>query len=162
MKEVDWNFFRIYFFLAENERLQGVKKDNNLPNSVKSRGIVMLTRKLLYIGRRKLNLATYLATQRSFSATCLPQMTLRCNSMSTMRGQNSQQHSSQQSRLNSRLQQKIGRSHSTHSHLLDDVGEDLLEDEKEEVTKLTSRFLHTGGMAHQVDHLMFFVILCHL
>jgi len=30
------------------------------------------------------------------------------------------------------------------------VGEDLLEDEKEEVTKLTSRFLHTGGMAHQV------------
>ena len=158
MKEVDWNFFRIYFFLAENERLQGVKKDNNLPNSVKSRGIIMLTRKLLYIGRRKLNLATYLATQRSFSATCLPQMTLRCKPMSTMRGHNSQRHSSQQSRL----QHEIGRSHSTHSHLLDDVGEDLLEDEKEEVTKLTSRFLHTGGMAHQVDHLMFFVILCHL
>ena len=118
----------------------------------------MLTRKLLYIGRRKLNLATYLATQRSFSATCLPQMTLRCKPMSTMRGHNSQRHSSQQSRL----QHEIGRSHSTHSHLLDDVGEDLLEDEKEEVTKLTSRFLHTGGMAHQVDHLMFFVILCHL
>ena len=81
--------------------------------------------------------------------------------MLTMQKHNSQ-NLSQQSGLNTRLQREMGRSHSTHSHLLDDVGEDLLEEEKEEVTELTSRFLHTGGMAHQVNHLLFLVNLCPL
>ena len=121
----------------------------------------MITRKLLYSGRRKLYLATCAATQRPFSASGLPPMILRCKPMLIMQKQNSK-YLSQQSRSNTRLQHETGRSHSTHSHLLDDVGEDLLEEEKEEVTKLTSRFLHTGGMAHQVNRLLFLVNLCPL
>jgi len=40
--------------------------------------------------------------------------------------------------------------YSTHSSLLEAVGEDMLEEEKEELANLTSRFLHSGTMAHQV------------
>ena len=51
----------------------------------------------------------------------------------------------------------------------EEVGDGVEEEEQgeeeegeEEVTKLTSRFLHSGGMAHQVYSLLFFVTLCHL
>ena len=67
----------------------------------------------------------------------------------------SRQNLGQQSRLDSRIQHEIRRAQSTDSHLLEAVGEDLLDEEKEEVTELTSRFLHTGSMAHQVNHLIF-------
>jgi len=90
----------------------------------------MLTRKLLYNGTSKLNFATFPAIQRL--------------------AMHSRQILGQQSRLDSRIQHEIRRAQSTDSHLLEAVGEDLLEEEKEEVTKLTSRFLHTGSMAHQV------------
>ena len=43
--------------------------------------------------------------------------------------------------------------YSTHSSLLEAVGEDMLEEEKEELANLTSRFLHSGTMAHQVERL---------
>ena len=72
-----------------------------------------------------------------------------------MLGGFSRQILGQQSRLDSRIQHEIRRAQSTDSHLLEAVGEDLLEEEKEEVTKLTSRFLHTGSMAHQVNQLTF-------
>ena len=116
----------------------------------------MLIRKLLYSGTSKLIQASSPAIQRCFSDTRVPLMTLRCVSMSIMSRQNSQN----KSRSSSSLQNEMRRTQSTHSHLLDAVGEDLLEEEKEEVTNLASRFMHTGGMAHQVDyHLMFFICL---
>lgn len=43
------------------------------------------------------------------------------------------------------------KNYSTHSSLLEAVGEDMLEEEKEELANLTSRFLHSGTMAHQVE-----------
>jgi len=45
---------------------------------------------------------------------------------------------------------RTNNSYSTHSSLLETVGEDMLEEEKEELANLTSRFLHSGTMAHQV------------
>ena len=45
------------------------------------------------------------------------------------------------------------KNYSTHSSLLEAVGEDMLEEEKEELANLTSRFLHSGTMAHQVERL---------
>ena len=112
----------------------------------------MLTRKLLYNGTSKLNFATFPAIQRclSISTSFFPPNTFKCRL-----AMHSRQILGQQSRLDSRIQHEIRRAQSTDSHLLEAVGEDLLEEEKEEVTKLTSRFLHTGSMAHQVDHLIF-------
>jgi len=46
---------------------------------------------------------------------------------------------------------RTNNSYSTHSSLLEAAGEDMLEEEeKEELANLTSRFLHSGTMAHQV------------
>ena len=90
---------------------------------------------------------------RCSSAACFPPKTFRCKP--TSHGQNSQQNLGEQSRLYPRIQHEIRRAQSTDSHLLEAVGEDLLEEEKEEVTELTSRFLHTGSMAHQVNQLTF-------
>ena len=116
----------------------------------------MLIRKLLCRGTSKVNPATYPAVSRCFSAACSPSMTLTCKP--TLHGQYSEENLGQQSRLNSRIQHEIRRAQSTHSNLLEAVGQDLLEEEKEEVEKLTSRFLHTGGMAHQVDHVHTIVV----
>jgi len=115
----------------------------------------MLIRKFLYGGTSKLNLATYTAMLRCSSAACFPPKTFRCKP--TSHGQNSQQNLGEQSRLYPRIRHAIRRAQSTDSHLLEAVGEDLLEEEKEEVTELTSRFLHTGSMAHQVLVLLPFV-----
>ena len=49
---------------------------------------------------------------------------------------------------------RTNNSYSTHSSLLEAAGEDMLEEEeKEELANLTSRFLHSGTMAHQVERL---------
>ena len=113
----------------------------------------MLIRKLLHSGKSKLNITMFPAKRQCFSVACCLPKTFRFNP--TIHGQNSQKYLGQQSRLDARIQHEIRRAQSTDSHLLEAVGEDLLEEEKEEVTELTSRFLHTGSMAHQVSHLIF-------
>jgi len=99
----------------------------------------MFTGRLVVKGMRKHSVAA-LQLRRHLQFTMQRKKTLNIQSLSRL--------------SNTRVQHKAfnseGCSSSSHSHLLEAVGEDLLDEEKEEVNKLTSRFLHTGSMAHQV------------
>ena len=128
-----WKFFRIYIFsFTDDERILGLTSPKPHSN--------MFTGRLVVKGMRKHSVAA-LQLRRHLQFTMQRKKTLNIQSLSRL--------------SNTRVQHKAfnseGCSSSSHSHLLEAVGEDLLDEEKEEVNKLTSRFLHTGSMAHQVD-----------
>ena len=127
-----WKFFRIYIFsFTDDERILGLTSPKPHSN--------MFTGRLVVKGMRKHSVAA-LQLRRHLQFTMQRKKTLNIQSLSRL--------------SNTRVQHKTfseGCSSSSHSHLLEAVGEDLLDEEKEEVNKLTSRFLHTGSMAHQVD-----------
>ena len=116
----------------------------------------MLVQKFLNIGTRMFCRAPYRFSLRHFAAMYHPLSCLKNTSELAM--------SKIVLQLDKRCQVKpistkpwevkrTNNSYSTHSSLLETVGEDMLEEEKEELANLTSRFLHSGTMAHQVERL---------
>ena len=116
----------------------------------------MLVQKYLNIGTRMFCRAPYRFSLRHFAAMYRPLSCLKNTSELAM--------SKIVLQLDKRCQVKpistkpwevkrTNNSYSTHSSLLEAVGEDMLEEEKEELANLTSRFLHSGTMAHQVERL---------